>query len=109
MQHHMVILRNLVVIGLVTMAELFAPQLGYAQTWLTPAYPASAMLGPTNAKGAVIWSHGRSADAEDSGAPTPPFIAWLRNGGGGSLQPTRVLPHRTFAWSGAAILQDAHP
>src|SRR5260221_5980342 len=99
MQHHMVILRNLVVIGLVTMAELFAPQLGYAQTWLAPAYPASAMLGPTNAKGAVIWSHGRSADAEDSGAPTPPFIAWLRNGGGETV-PLQLLPaHETFGQS----------
>src|SRR5260370_31427359 len=97
MQHHMVILRNLVVIGLVTMAELFAPQLGYAQTWLAPAYPASAMLGPTNAKGAVIWSHGRSADAEDSGAPTPPFIAWLRNGGGGPLPLHPLRAHRTLA------------
>jgi pimeloyl-ACP methyl ester carboxylesterase len=108
MQDHMAILRNLVVIGLVTMVELFAAQLGHAQTWLAPAYPASALLGPTTAKGAVIWSHGRSADAEDSEAPTPPFMASLRNGGWDTFRLNRLRAKDTFAESARALVQDVH-
>jgi hypothetical protein len=36
------------------------------------------MLGPKLAAGAVIWSHGKSIDAEDSLAPTPPYIESFR-------------------------------
>jgi pimeloyl-ACP methyl ester carboxylesterase len=36
------------------------------------------ILGPEAAAGAVIWSHGRSTDSEDSLAPTPPYIEAFR-------------------------------
>ena len=52
-----------------------------AQLWLDAAVPDSAALGPANALGAVVWSHGRSVDAEDSTAPT-------RSGVNSALMPT---------------------
>jgi dienelactone hydrolase len=36
------------------------------------------VLGPKDAAGIVIWSHGRSLRREDSTAPTPPYIEVLR-------------------------------
>ena len=106
MQHQAAILRNLVVIGLVAMAELFAARLGYAQTWLAPAYPDSAVFGPSDARGAVIWSHGISLDAEDSEAPTPPFIAWLRDGGWDTFRLNRLRANDTFAGTTRALVQE---
>lgn len=40
---------------------------------------AHPMLGPKAASGAVIWSHGRSVDAEDSSAATPSYIEAFRD------------------------------
>jgi dienelactone hydrolase len=87
------------------MAELFAAQLGYAQTWLAPAYPELAKLGPTGAAGAVIWSHGTSANTEDSDAPTPPFMARLRKAGWDTFRLNRLRANDTFAASTQALLQ----
>lgn len=39
------------------------------------------MAGPHAATGAVIWSHGRTLEAEDSTAPTPAWLAGLRGAG----------------------------
>lgn len=39
------------------------------------------MAGPALAKGAVIWSHGRSVNSEDSLSPTPQYMAVLRQSG----------------------------
>ena len=47
---------------------------------LDPAFPEPA-IGPTKAKGVVVWSHGRSIDAEDSEAPTPSYLHALRSDG----------------------------
>lgn len=58
---------------LLTSAPVFA--LG-----LDPAYPEPA-LGPASAKGAVVWSHGRSINAEDSKSPTPAYLQALRDDG----------------------------
>ncbi len=108
MQHHVLLLLKLIVVGLVTIMELFAAQLGHAQSWLAPAYSTGAMLGPTKAHGAVIWSHGRSADAEDSEAPTPPFMAELRNGGWDTFRFNRLSANDTLAESAMALVQDVH-
>ena len=103
-----VILRKLAVIGLVTVVALFAAQRGYARTWLAPADPAVAALGPIDASGAVIWSHGRAADAEDSEAPTPPFVAELRNGGWDTFRFNRIRANDTLADSGRGLVQQVH-
>jgi dienelactone hydrolase len=108
MQLHPLIFRQLVVIGLVIMADLFAAQPGHAQSWLAPAYSTRAMLGPSMASGAVIWSHGRSADSEDSEAPTPPFIARLSNGGWDTFRLNRLRANDTLAGSAGALVQEVH-
>jgi dienelactone hydrolase len=108
MQHHRVILRKLAVIGLVAVIELFAARLGHAQTWIAPADPAHAALGPIDASGAVIWSHGRSADTEDFEAPAPPFIAELRSGGWDTFRFNRRRADDTLAKSVQALVQNVH-
>ena len=47
---------------------------------LDPAFPEPA-FGPAKAKGVVIWSHGRSINAEDSQSPTPAYLSVLREDG----------------------------
>jgi dienelactone hydrolase len=108
MQHHLVILRKLAVIGLVAAIGLFTAQLGHAQTWIAPADPARAALGPIDALGAVIWSHGRSTDAEDFEAPAPPFLAELRSGGWDTFRFNRRRADDTLANSSRALVQDVH-
>jgi dienelactone hydrolase len=108
MLHHVLLFLKFIVVGLVTIMDLFAAQVGHAQTWLAPAYSTPAMLGPTKAFGAVIWSHGRSADAEDSEAPTPPFIAQLRDGGWDTFRLNRRSASDTLAGSAMALVQEVH-
>ena len=60
-------------VGLLASASAFA--LG-----LDPAFPEPA-LGPAKAKGVVVWSHGRSINAEDSQSPTPAYLQALRDDG----------------------------
>src|SRR5216684_4677537 len=65
--------------GLVLAVSLLAS----APTWalgLDPAFPESS-IGPTQAKGVVVWSHGRSINAEDSQSPTPSYLRALRDNG----------------------------
>jgi dienelactone hydrolase len=47
---------------------------------LDPAFPEPA-LGPNQTKGIVVWSHGRSINAEDSQSPTPSYLRALRDNG----------------------------
>jgi hypothetical protein len=68
----------------------------YAQLWLDAAVPGSAALGPAKALGAVIWSHGRSVDSEDSTAPTPPYMAILREGGWDAFRFNRLRASDTL-------------
>src|SRR5216684_3036127 len=60
-------------IGLLASAPAFA-------IGLDPAFESPA-LGPAQAKGAIVWSHGRSINAEDSESPTPAYLAALREDG----------------------------
>jgi pimeloyl-ACP methyl ester carboxylesterase len=68
------------------LALVFALAAGFALTigdrasafGIDPAFP-GALLGPARAKGVVVWSHGRSIDAEDSRSPTPPYLRVLRD------------------------------
>ncbi len=47
---------------------------------LDPAFP-EGLIGPKEAKGVVVWSHGRSINAEDSDAPNPAYLRALRDDG----------------------------
>ena len=108
MQHHLAIVRALVVVALVAVLELAAAPVGHAQTWLAAADPERGMLGPIDAVGAVVWSHGRSVDAEDYEAPAPPFLATLRSGGWDTFRFNRRRDGDTLARSSRALVEDVH-
>src|SRR5437763_5883252 len=59
--------------GLIACAPAFA-------IGLDPAFDGPA-FGSTKAKGAVVWSHGRSINTEDSESPTPAYLSALREDG----------------------------
>jgi dienelactone hydrolase len=91
--------------GMVFAAGLAAPPPAHAQMWLAPADPAQTVLGPTRARGAVIWSHGRSVNSEDSTAPTPPYMAQLHDGGWDTFRFNRMRTSDTLAASAAELAQ----
>jgi dienelactone hydrolase len=73
--------------------------------WLAPADPAQTALGPTRARGAVIWSHGRSVNSEDSQAPTPPYMAALHDGGWDTFRFNRMRTSDTLSASAVELSQ----
>lgn len=72
-------LRN-VILGLIALATLL-PATAAAQILLKPAYGETSLHGAGRAVGAVVWSHGRSVESEDSEAPTPLYMRALRDAG----------------------------
>ncbi len=79
-----------------------------AQLWLDPAYPSRPLLGPAKALGAVIWSHGRSIDSEDSTAPIPPYMAVLQDGRWDTFRFNRMRASDTLAASSHGLAQEVH-
>jgi dienelactone hydrolase len=77
-------------------------------SWLAPADPGHALLGPDKAAGAIIWSHGRSIDAEDFEAPTPPYIAALRDGGWDTFRFNRRRDGDTLPASAQTLRERVH-
>src|SRR5579885_2873694 len=65
--------------GLALSACLLASASAFA-LGLDPAF-SDPSLGPDHAKGIVVWSHGRSINAEDSQSPTPAYLRALRDDG----------------------------
>src|SRR6266481_4829207 len=66
-------------VGLVLALSLLASAPAWA-LGLDPAFPEPA-VGPKQTKGVVVWSHGRSINAEDSQSPTPSYLRALRDNG----------------------------
>jgi dienelactone hydrolase len=97
------IFRHLSISALVA-AALVVPSPASARTWLAPADPGMAPLGPTKAKGAVIWSHGRSVNSEDYKAPTPSYMALLREDGWDAFRFDRTRDSDTLTQSAAALV-----
>lgn len=91
------------VLGLLLAAALLAAPASSAQTWLVPAFPDQPALGSARATGAVIWSHGRSVDTEDSTAPTPPYMVALRDGGWDTFRFNRMRASDTLTASAQAL------
>lgn len=52
-----------------------------ARAELVPAYPADGLHGPANARGVIVWSHGRSLNSEDREAPTPAYLRSFQKAG----------------------------
>ena len=80
----------------------------HAQLWLDPAYPDRPVLGPAKAAGAVIWSHGRSIDTEDSKAPSPPYMAVLRDSGWDAFRFNRMRASDTLSNSAHGLVEEVH-
>lgn len=68
-------------IGLAVAGGLTVARPATAQIVLKSAYGEASLAGPAKARGAVVWSHGRSVDSEDSEAPTPLYMKALRDAG----------------------------
>src|ERR1700726_3049545 len=95
-------------VAAVAALPLLAASPACAQLWLDAAVPGSARLGPTRALGAVIWSHGRSVDSEDSTAPTPPYIVILRDGGWDAFRFNRLRDSDTLNNSAHGLVEEVH-
>src|SRR5690349_5439663 len=68
--------------GIAALSLAFATSGHAAEVFkLEPALENVKPLGPGAAKGAVIWSHGRSVNSEDSLSPTPYYMHVLQDGG----------------------------
>lgn len=95
-------------LGLMTaVAMLVTAHTASAQIRLNPAYGEDALLGPSKARGAVVWSHGRSVEVEDSNAPTPLYMKTLRDAGWDVYRLDRMrvsdtLPNSSRALAGYA-------
>jgi dienelactone hydrolase len=83
-----------------------APHGAAAQYRLDPAYPDKPMAGPVAAKGAVVWSHGRSVTSEDSLSPTPSYMALLRKAGWDAYRFNRMRDGDTLPDSSRELAAD---
>lgn len=69
---------------------------------LDPAFH-EALLGPQRARGVLVWSHGRSVDAEDWKSPTPPYLRILRDSGWDVLRFDRLRKDDTLSGSSRVL------
>lgn len=88
------------------LAAALPPAPAAAQIRLVSDTEGYRLLGPAHAEGVVIWSHGRSVDAEDSRAPTPPYIEDFRQRKWDAFRLNRMRHSDTLA-AGAAALAGA--
>lgn len=91
--------------GLVVAAGLLASAPAFA-LGLDPAFPDPA-IGPAKAKGIVIWSHGRSINAEDSQSPSPPYLHVLRESGWDVMRFDRLSRNDTLNESTSRLVEYA--
>jgi pimeloyl-ACP methyl ester carboxylesterase len=87
---------SLLIAGLFCSAPAFA--LG-----LDPAFPKEPAIGPVHAKGVVVWSHGRSINAEDYKSATPVYLQALRQDGWEVLRFDRLAAGDTLDRSGRRL------
>ncbi len=76
-----------------------------AQITLKAAYGDASLLGPGKARGAVVWSHGRSIEFEDSTAPTPLYMKELREAGWDVYRLDRMRVSDTLPNSSRALAE----
>jgi dienelactone hydrolase len=93
------------VIGAVAVFLLIAAPGVRAQLWLEEAFPSQWLLGPEKAAGAVIWSHGRSIDSEDSEVEIPPYMEILREGGWDTFRYNRMRSSDTLGASAKGLAE----
>ena len=89
--------------GWILAVALLASAPAYA-LGLDPAYQ-EPLLGPAQAKGVVIWSHGRSINAEDSKSPSPAYLQALRDDGWDVLRFDRLSRGDTLSDSTKRLIE----
>jgi len=89
--------------GLVLAVSLLASAPALA-LGLNPAFPEPS-IGPIQAKGVIVWSHGRSINAEDSQSPTPSYLRALRDNGWDALRFDRASRGDTLTESTAHLVE----
>jgi pimeloyl-ACP methyl ester carboxylesterase len=62
------------------------------------------LIGPKQAKGAVIWNHGRSITTEDSESPTPLYLQAMQDAGWDVLRLNRLRAEDTLSDSTHALV-----
>ena len=67
-----------------------AARAALAEVLLVPAYSEFAMHGPGKAKGAVLWSHGKSSVVDDSRSPNPQYLGVLLDAGWDVFRNNRI-------------------
>src|ERR1700709_2092878 len=77
-----------------------------AKSGREPPYPDKPMAGPAAAKGAVVWSHGRSINSEDSLSPTPSYMTVLRKAGWDVFRFNRMRDGDTLTDSARELAAD---
>lgn len=77
-----------------------------AETGLHPITDHRA-LGPARTAGIIVWSHGRSVEAEDSLSPTPSYIDAFIRAGWDAFRFDRMRVDDTLSQSGAALAEIA--
>jgi dienelactone hydrolase len=85
-----------------------APGAAHAQIWLAEAFPEQGTIGPAKADGAVIWSHGRSVDSEDSEVEIPPYMDRLRSGGWDTFRYNRMRVSDGLNASARGLVEEVH-
>ncbi len=78
-----------------------------AQIRLNAAYGEGSLQGPGKARGAVVWSHGRAVEYEDSTAPTPLYVKTLREAGWDVYRLDRMRVSDTLPNSSRALAEHA--
>lgn len=76
-----IVLALVTMVGVAVAGGLTVARPATAQIVLKSAYGEASLSGPAKARGAVVWSHGRSVDSEDSEAPTPLYMKAMRDAG----------------------------
>ena len=100
--------RSLVLGAAAAVLVLAAPaRWAQAQITLVAVQDETNRLGPHRAQGAIIWSHGRAVDVEDSLAPTPNYVQATRTAGWDIFRLNRMRASDTLPASGAALAREA--
>jgi pimeloyl-ACP methyl ester carboxylesterase len=97
------------VVALALLFVLLASALPAAAATSMQIVPAegTTILGADRAKGAIVWSHGRSIDAEDSLTPTPGFLRAMQEAGWDVLRFNRLRDGDTLPASSAVLARAA--
>ena len=95
-------------LGIAAALPLCAAAHAHDALWLDQVNANHPLLGPAKAEGAVVWSHGRSVDSEDSTAPTPPYMATLQQGGWDAFRFNRMRASDTLANSAEGLVAEVH-